>query len=167
MYAQKCSDMRGWMPTRAVNKTLSSNVSRRCSRLPQQHHLDTLALRSRDFPAQRGFQFSDLALAAFDHLFPQNQMVIANHTAPQGRQQPNTVMSRFNQLWSRYQWLCFGKPGRRRTNFDLERRCREADILVVATGVPVLRHMVSQRLWRESDLGLRTRAASIRATAPH
>jgi hypothetical protein len=40
--------------------------------LSQQHHLDALALRSRDFPTQRGFQFSDLALAAFDHLFPQN-----------------------------------------------------------------------------------------------
>ena len=35
------------------------------------------------FPSQRHFQPSDLAFGAFDHLFPPNQMISANHTFPQ------------------------------------------------------------------------------------
>jgi hypothetical protein len=34
------------------------------------------------FPSQRHFQPSDLAFGAFDHLFPPNQMIWANHTLP-------------------------------------------------------------------------------------
>src|SRR5450631_463269 len=70
--------------------------------LAQQHHLDALALRRRDFPAQRGFQFPNLTLGAFDHLGPTNQMITANHTALLPRQQPATSIRRFNQLWKRY-----------------------------------------------------------------
>jgi len=42
--------------------------------LAQQHHLDALALRLRDFPAQGRFQFPNLLLRAVDHLFPPNQI---------------------------------------------------------------------------------------------
>ena len=70
--------------------------------LAQQHHLDALALRRGDFPAQRGLQFPDLMLGAFDHLGPTNQMITANHTARLRRQQPATSIQRFNQLWNRY-----------------------------------------------------------------
>jgi hypothetical protein len=48
--------------------------------LTQQHHLDALALRRRDLPAQRSFQPPHLGLAAFDHLFSSNQMAQANHS---------------------------------------------------------------------------------------
>src|ERR1700676_3352540 len=85
------------------NAHRSSNRRLRHAALTQQYHLDALALRRRDFPAQRGFQFPDLTLGAFDHLFPQNQMIIKNHTAPHARQQPATATPRFNQLWNRYQ----------------------------------------------------------------
>src|SRR6202035_4295739 len=81
----------------------SSNRRLRHAALTQQYHLDALALRRRDFPAQRGFQFPDLTLGAFDHLFPQNQMIIKIHTAPHARQQPATATPRFNQLWNRYE----------------------------------------------------------------
>jgi hypothetical protein len=47
--------------------------------LAQQHHLDALALRRRDFPSQRRLQPPHLGFAAFDHLFPPNQMALANH----------------------------------------------------------------------------------------
>ncbi len=38
--------------------------------LAQQHHLDALTLRRRQFPPQRRLQFPYLAFGAFDHLFP-------------------------------------------------------------------------------------------------
>src|SRR6202171_2040904 len=38
--------------------------------LAQQHHLDALTLLGGYFPPQRCFQPPDLALGAFDHLFP-------------------------------------------------------------------------------------------------
>src|ERR1700731_2223699 len=38
--------------------------------LAQQHHLDALTLLGGYFPSQRCFQPPDLALGAFDHLFP-------------------------------------------------------------------------------------------------
>src|ERR1700732_4625358 len=44
-----------------------------CARNPalaQQHHLDALTLLGGYFPSQRCFQPPDLALGAFDHLFP-------------------------------------------------------------------------------------------------
>jgi hypothetical protein len=47
----------------------------------QQHHLNALALRCRYFPPQRSFQPPHLGFAAFDHLFPPNQMASANHTS--------------------------------------------------------------------------------------
>ena len=61
---------------RAVHRA-QRNAHRRRNRqlrhvaLTQQYHLDALALRRGDFPAQRSFQFADLLLGAFDHLSPQ------------------------------------------------------------------------------------------------
>src|SRR6185503_19621871 len=47
----------------------------------QQHHLNALAPLRISVPAQRCLQPTDLAFGAFDHLFPPNQMVPANHTS--------------------------------------------------------------------------------------
>src|SRR3984893_15900545 len=46
------------------------NQSLRHPALAQQHHLDALTLLGGYFPSQRCFQPPDLALGAFDHLFP-------------------------------------------------------------------------------------------------
>jgi hypothetical protein len=43
--------------------------------LAQQNHLDALTLLRGYFPSQRCFQPPDLALGAFYHLFPPNQMI--------------------------------------------------------------------------------------------
>ena len=47
--------------------------------LAQQHHLDALALRLRDFPAQGRFQLPNLHLRAVDHLFPPESDSQMNH----------------------------------------------------------------------------------------
>jgi hypothetical protein len=39
---------------------------------PQQHHLNALTLRRRDFPVQRCFQFPDLLSSALDHPSPES-----------------------------------------------------------------------------------------------
>src|SRR6516165_5638309 len=49
--------------------------------LTQQYHLDALPLRCRYLPPQRSSQPPHLGFAAFDHLFPPNQMVQANHSS--------------------------------------------------------------------------------------
>src|ERR687887_534836 len=59
----------------------SRNRRLRHPALTQQHHLDALALRGRYLPSQRSFQPPHLGFAAFDHLFPPNQMAQANHTS--------------------------------------------------------------------------------------
>src|SRR5262249_55558683 len=51
----------------------------RRSAFAQQHHLDALALRRRDFPPQGCLQLPDLLLGTLDHPSPPNQMVKANH----------------------------------------------------------------------------------------
>jgi hypothetical protein len=59
---------------------------RRCNQwlrhlaLARQHHLDAPTLLGGYFPSRRCFQPPDLALGAFDHLFPPNQMIRGNHT---------------------------------------------------------------------------------------
>src|SRR5262249_43358309 len=75
----------------------------RHSAFAQQHHLDALALRRRDFPPQGCFQLPDLLLGALDHPFPPNQMVKANHITSLSASQKNTANPRFKQLWKRYQ----------------------------------------------------------------
>src|SRR5260370_13783612 len=47
--------------------------------LAQQYYLDALALLRRHFPPQCRFQSPDLALAAFDHLFPRIRCSTGNH----------------------------------------------------------------------------------------
>jgi hypothetical protein len=96
---------------RPVDRALRHTERRRNRRLrqptlTQQHHLDALALRRRDLPAQRSFQPPLLGLAAFDHLFPPNQMVQANHTSGQERSTTNPgaylQKPRFKPLWRGY-----------------------------------------------------------------
>ena len=58
-----------------------SNRRLRHPTFTQQHHLNALAPLRISVPAQRCLQPTDLAFGAFDHLFPPNQMVPANHTS--------------------------------------------------------------------------------------
>lgn len=69
--------------------------------------MNALALLGRYFPMQCCLQLTDLDFAAFDHLFPPNQMVRANHTSrPENNALrcsiPATERVRFNWLWKWY-----------------------------------------------------------------
>jgi len=58
-----------------------------------------LALRGRYLPSQRSFQPPHLGFAAFDHLFPPNQMAQANHTSGE---ENTSQATRFKPLWRWY-----------------------------------------------------------------
>ena len=69
---------------RAVHRAQRHPHRRRNRRLrhttfTQQHHLNALALRCRNFPPQRSFQPPHFGFAAFDYLFPPNQIAPANY----------------------------------------------------------------------------------------
>jgi hypothetical protein len=87
--------------------------------LTQQHHLDALALRRRYLPAQRSFQPPHLGLAAFDHLFPPNQMAQANHTSGEENSPrlsaKNPDSSRYGGSIRRTEWRMEGDAGRHGT----------------------------------------------------
>src|SRR5262249_864879 len=74
----------------------------RHSALAQQHHLDALALRRRDFPSQRCFQLPDLLLGALDHPSPRIRQPkrIISRALMRDRKTPK--IPRFKQLWKRY-----------------------------------------------------------------
>src|SRR5450432_1266544 len=84
-------------PHRGRNRRL------RHSALAQQYHLDALTLSRRNFPPQRRFQPSNLALRAFDHLFPRIRWSqrITPCRSMLGTQLPQKP--RFNPLWNRYE----------------------------------------------------------------
>src|SRR5262249_29625258 len=75
----------------------------RHSALAQQHHLDALALRRRDFPSQRCFQLPDLLLGALDHPSPRIRQPkrIISRALMRDRKTPK--IPRFKQLWKRYE----------------------------------------------------------------
>ena len=69
----------GFLPCSATRPSpLRSMAASSSSR--GQHHLDAPTLLLGYFPSRRCFQPPDLALGAFDHLFPPNQMIRGNHT---------------------------------------------------------------------------------------
>jgi hypothetical protein len=96
-----------WARFTVLNETPSAAAIADCVMPLSRGHVDALALRRREFPAQRGFQFPDLTLGRLVHLTirPPNQIITAHHSALLNRLQPATSIRRFNQLLKRYKTL--------------------------------------------------------------